>query len=154
MTIDLENLKKLALAATPGPWKNDSGNGEVESEHLEHSRSAVCVRYDFMSRIDHYKRFDLKYDPKSTPQTDDDMDYIAACDPQTVLALVERIEYLKSEFDFYHKACSDQDDRLERYKAALEFIAGGCKIQPQNGPEYISDPLSAARKALEEKCTD
>lgn len=40
----LEYLRSLYDNATPGPWKNDSGNGQVESEDKTYYRAVVCDR--------------------------------------------------------------------------------------------------------------
>lgn len=42
MTYTLEQLKELCEKATPGPWKYDYGNWQVESEHKEFYRNVVA----------------------------------------------------------------------------------------------------------------
>ena len=73
MTIDLENLRRLAQAATPGPWFSTNGtvwyvttggNGEPEQDKLADSN-------------------------------EDDAAFIAAANPETMLELLDEIERLR-----------------------------------------------------------
>lgn len=94
-------LRALALAATPGPWRT-SGDRQVYE--------AICgftvagVRRDY------------------------DAAYIAACDPQTILALLDRLDRLEA----MHPYGSQQEvgaavavlDERARIRAAVEGLPG------------------------------
>lgn len=43
MTV-IDTLSKLLAEATPGPWYNDCGNGQVESRDKKYYRAVVCDR--------------------------------------------------------------------------------------------------------------
>ncbi len=43
-------LDKLEKAATPGPWKWDCGNNEIESRHKTHFRTPICIPSDMHDR--------------------------------------------------------------------------------------------------------
>lgn len=78
------------MHATPGPYKYDSGNGDIESVHPDHSRSTLCKRAYISDRVAHYEtRF--VYDLKEIPYPGDDMKLIEA-------ALNEFWERHKDEF--------------------------------------------------------
>lgn len=70
----IAHLKTLAKNATPGPWHSDFVDG-VGYIVIDGPNDEPIV-YDM--DIDH-------------------AEYIAACDPNTILSLIERIEYLENE---------------------------------------------------------
>lgn len=79
MTIDLDELERLAKAATPGPWYAGEKNrwqlhdGRFIRTSHDHSGTAMVV------------------------SGGGDADFIAAANPETVLALVERVRALEKE---------------------------------------------------------
>lgn len=81
MTLKIDRLLSIKARlsnATPGPWRYDSGNGEVESSHPGHYRIAVCHRDDLLERKEHCENMMLGYNPPYFPVTpDDDMEFIA-----------------------------------------------------------------------------
>jgi hypothetical protein len=72
--LDLTKLKMLCEKATPGPWKRDdvyrNGKWSIVCPHESHSSWRVLLT------------FNANFDPQA------DNDFIAATDPQTVLALI------------------------------------------------------------------
>ncbi len=76
--VDLAALRHLASEATPGPWKQEpqTAAGRVWVK----TRSGDCEPL-----------FNIRSD-KGYEQRANDAGFIAACDPQTVLALVEAVE--------------------------------------------------------------
>lgn len=92
--IDLEELKKLALAATPGPWWIDShGHAMVSHSEGEHSlalifqaddRMGPAVRHESTGNLSHWRN-------------DVDATYIAAANPAAILELIERLERAEHE---------------------------------------------------------
>ena len=78
---ELEKLKELAKAATPGSWNYDSGNCEVET--LKERRHVAIVSNDNITQHeDHLRPVDWECDGY----------YIAAANPATVLRLIEALE--------------------------------------------------------------
>jgi hypothetical protein len=87
----LDELKALANAATPGPWKADFGNWQIESENQDTYRDGVCTfTFDDRDRCDGSTN---PVDPAS------DADFIAASRtamPQLVEALRVAEGHIKS----------------------------------------------------------
>mgnify|MGYP001576939573 CR=1 FL=1 len=76
MVIDHKTLRRLAKAATPGPW-HSPGLGELHaSDHLEIISGA---------------RYPDEVGKMFTNLSGKDADYIAALDPQTILALLDEL---------------------------------------------------------------
>lgn len=76
----LQELRRIAEAATPGPWDTTRYNGGL--------------RFDGPLRV--YAGTDPEYgEPRPIPASDADNRYIAAFDPQTVLAMLDEIERLQ-----------------------------------------------------------
>ena len=69
---DLDRLERLAKYATPGPWKVELPDCSIEI----HSEDGDIVI--------------------GATSFEDDMEFIAACDPTTVLALLRRIRELEN----------------------------------------------------------
>ena len=81
---DLQELKRLALAATPGPWQSAyAGCG---------TKAGFKVTEYFVRRPgDDFAIAADIVDPDMEPSSAN-ADYIAASDPQTILALIDRVE--------------------------------------------------------------
>lgn len=77
---ELHTLKALAEAATPGPWEagNDIGEGEVYG-------------------VDGYAVVGAAAQAWTRREVDANARFIAAANPQTVLALVAEVERLREE---------------------------------------------------------
>lgn len=88
----IAELRKLASAATPGPYKEDLGNGTVESTHPDHYRAEVVGRADIGERASWYRQAGHG---ETWVLPDCDIEFVAACDPQTILRLCGAIEALK-----------------------------------------------------------
>src|SRR6185312_7900612 len=83
---DLTALRKTAEAATPGPWTEFHENGtpgELEAFNCPPATGAMLVDYAPME------------------QRMKDVNFIAAFDPPTVLALLDRVEAADDALDFY-----------------------------------------------------
>lgn len=84
-SIDIEELKRLAEAATPGPWnKHYEGGGDHVVMRGE-CEVAVCSGPSPFSDTDDYEN------------TAENAAYIAAVNPQAILALIEEIEDLRRQ---------------------------------------------------------
>ena len=106
MTIDINKLRQLAQAATPGPWvaKNVSGAGlEIHMSHPVYpdkewpafgTDSAFCkkglVSYETWTQFPHEVR---------DVQQSKNAEYIAAANPATISELLDRLEAAEKERD-------------------------------------------------------
>lgn len=94
-----KEMKEVIVQATPGPYKYDCGNGDIESEHDDHWRCSVIDRPDLTDRHNHYESFNLKIKPPESPKhPDSDMEYAALAMnqlPIMILALEQIYEVLK-----------------------------------------------------------
>lgn len=93
MTIDLDELERLAKAATPGPWEASSDEpGDVV---------IWGPREEWLANIGNWARQHEEIDPDRAARQyvelrdAADAAFIAAANPQTVLALVERLRLLE-----------------------------------------------------------
>ena len=77
MTIDTKHLRVLAEAATPGPWMRLFGERTVYDRMEDGCRGIAIVRSD--------------YSPPTQKEAAN-IDYIAACSPDVVLALLDALE--------------------------------------------------------------
>ena len=77
MTIDTKHLRTLAEAATPGPWMRLFGERTVYDRMEDGCRGIAIVRSD--------------YSPPTQKEAAN-IDYIAACSPDVVLALLDALE--------------------------------------------------------------
>lgn len=79
MTVDIEKLKALALAATPGPWMRLFGERTVYDKMEDGCRGNAIVRADLAYGM----------------QDGNNLDYIAAANPAAVLELIAEVERLR-----------------------------------------------------------
>lgn len=77
MTIDTKHLRVLAEAATPGPWMRLFGERTVYDRMEDGCRGIPIVRSDCSP---------------PTQKEAANIDYIAACSPDVVLALLDALE--------------------------------------------------------------
>ena len=75
--IDTKHLRTLAEAATPGPWMRLFGERTVYDRMEDGCRGIAIVRSD--------------YSPPTQKEAAN-IDYIAACSPDVVLALLDALE--------------------------------------------------------------
>jgi hypothetical protein len=109
----LEELLKLSDAATPGPWKLDEGNWNVESRHDSVFRAEICgIGWNNRKLVNEEKANPVH--PYS------DGEFIAAS-RSAVPALVKALQIALEALD----ACGfdgDPDKRLELVNATLKQI--------------------------------
>ena len=96
---DLEELKRLAEAAMPGPWT--AGSGKSESPYVFGPRGSAVAEY----------------------LIEEDAFYIAAIDPQTVLALVEAVEEARGLVRFLMGLTGVKKDLDHVRQECLDFLA-------------------------------
>lgn len=118
MTVDLEHLKALALAATPGPWTyspmTETEDPEIGAANGSRVAALVCA-----------------------DMTKQNSAFIAAANPAVVLELVARIRALEAELDEDHD--DDLDDISPRATPVIRYRIGAPAIQPQ--VDLIRHPL-------------
>lgn len=102
-----KRLKCLAIAATPGPWTRCEGHYSSfeEIKGLSFNLS-VCVAATNIS--------DEMYRARMA-----DLDYIAAVDPTTVLALLARIEEFKTQEHHTLNVCGGVIEDLMRVSVSI-----------------------------------
>lgn len=88
MTIDLEKLKALAEKATPGPWFVLRNELDDPDNVLVHGISSDGLHDDI-----------ARTDSGAYPPREDDAQYIAAANPQTILAMCEELEAARAMRD-------------------------------------------------------
>jgi hypothetical protein len=81
--MDIDKLKALALAATPGPWMRLFGERTLYDRMEDGCRGNAIVRAD------------LAY----SKQDADNLDFIAAANPATVLELIAEVEKLRAAIE-------------------------------------------------------
>lgn len=91
--IDLDALKQLAETATPGPW-------EVLNQKTKFFIDSPKTKGTPNGRIADVQWFTYESAGPLKEESKANAHYIAACDPQTILALIEdaaRYRYLRDE---------------------------------------------------------
>lgn len=105
---DYAELRKLAEAATPGPYEVRPQKGYTEDDIVTlhddfqgpHFSSHICT----VSHAAGHKVQKFVHDSA----------FIAKCDPQTILSLLDEIERLRKERDTEAENCRLMQDRLQR----------------------------------------
>lgn len=105
-----ERLRKLAEATPPGPWERRGWNidGPAPAHPQHHGRTVFVVK-------------------PGPVTTDDEMTslshYVAACDPETVLALLDEIDALEQRcrnYDLVERASKPREDS---FRAMIDRLA-------------------------------
>ena len=145
----LSELRKIAEAATPGPWewREREHNERIRKRERAGRRSrrqfVYCLQGPPLSGVasEHRDEFDyhnvmsLRWDQvKATTltgvaPTPADADFIAAFDPTTVLALLDEIDHLRKQRDTLISGISNIADnvlalldRIEELEAVLRLV--------------------------------
>jgi hypothetical protein len=107
MTLDLDKLAALAKAATPGPWEWLRSNMSWGGQPCVLDANGALIRFN-ASRTD----------------AQANAAFVAACDPTTVLALIESQRKLKRDFI---SACDElrhaREQLIEYEQLAMERSA-------------------------------
>lgn len=101
--IDLDELRRRAEAATPGPW--------------EHALSVDRSRRLVLAYSGSFDEVRVAVVPDRS-----DAAYIAATDPETVLALIERAVMLRESLDFFEAEAKEQKARAESAERRIERV--------------------------------
>ena len=139
--ININELRQLAQAATPGPWvaKNVSGAGlEIHMSHPVYpdkewpafgTDSAFCkkglVSYETWTQFPHEVR---------DVQQSKNAEYIAAANPATISALLDRLEAAEKERD----ALRAKIEAMERQKPIAWLYDDGRFVWRKTAPHEIN----------------
>lgn len=139
---ELEKLKELAKAASPGVWDYDDGNCEVETLEERRHIALVCNDND-TQYVEHLRPVDWECDGY----------YIAAANPATVLRLIEALEVAteaikeieaKKDKTRLHECCVN-NTCMEVYKGSHKVA--NCAFQYGVNQGYL-DSADLAQEAL------
>lgn len=97
--MNIEELKRLAEAATPGPWEYQQLGQSIYAESVGGCR---LEKSKFML-ADIRGWGHLQYIPDGAAKQDANGAYIAATSPDVVLSLISQIERLKAEAELFAK---------------------------------------------------
>jgi hypothetical protein len=102
-SIDLQRLKKLAIAAVPGPWKSadkDEHNIGIFAPWSDKVKPASTSGWGDCRGIHICETSHQKNNPcVSKDQANANMEFIAAADPETLIGLIDEIETMKVVLD-------------------------------------------------------
>jgi hypothetical protein len=122
----MSDLRKLAEAATPGPWFHGKGDRHYSEDETflmicEDARREVPIIFVYAGDLDEGE-IDKQFATRA--------DFIAACDPQTILALLDDLDLAKTQralddirIEKAHAAVQRAESERDRYRAALDEIA-------------------------------
>jgi hypothetical protein len=139
MTVDIEKLKELALAASPGPWKGDRYDGTVKYTVLDANDDPV-IRGD---------NGNSDSGPFGIDKEEDEA-YLLGCHPAAVLELIAEVERVRADAA-----------RYQHIRKAQWFKAGFAKTEANASAfhycgallDQLVDAAIEARKAgKEEAC--
>lgn len=91
--IDIKELRQLAQAATPGPWKlYDDGSdtqhiGDVSKTNAGWQYETVCNMYEDVS-----DNYDTDNDYKLFENSNNNAAFIVAANPVAIIELIDRLE--------------------------------------------------------------
>lgn len=152
--MDIEGLKKLAEAATPGPWVVYDADGSIGT--IEDSAGAALAQAQMRGSLRNPNNIERKANTA----------FIAAANPQTVLALIAEVEHWKANHAdmVARKALLEQRpdlpvDRLSAYREMerLQRELENERIERQtfqHGHRIASDNCVRLERELEEARKD
>lgn len=119
MTIDIQELKKMAQKATQGKWEWWTSNSKLRltgGTARDRKDGNVLDAYDFTISC-----------------SLENQRFIESCNPEKVLALIERIENLETTVKFFETLTRDQQDKLEELEGYVDHL----KINMKNREDEI-----------------
>ena len=141
--LDLEELKRLAEAATPGPWTCQEGSTSYP-ECDDKDFWAAVLSPNGRDVITLYERYGAKNDDRK--DYDFDAAFIAAANPATVLSLINQIEGMRAALEPFAREADTWSDQGLESEIPL-FVAqseGGSVFEAQ----FSLADLLRARQAL------
>jgi hypothetical protein len=107
--VELTELKRLAEAATAGPWATRPGDGALDGRSKFETKQHVLVYAEDDCDTHPIADASCNHTCRMPEEQEDNAAFIAAANPATVLDLIAQIEHLTAE--------------REKDRAALERIA-------------------------------
>ncbi len=123
MTPDVARLRELAEKATPGPWYHCQPFMVVPKQRTVHG-TVPAQRVDFVSTkpAPVHERTIIPMPPEDGPGVrSDDMAFIAAANPATILALLDERDRLRKALRFCRAVVSGYERASEQH---LKIIDG------------------------------
>lgn len=111
--MNIEELKRLAEAATPGPWNTSPGGCGIigpDKQWLGGMNDWVC-----------------EYSEEMT-QSENNAAFIAAANPSAVLELIDYVEYLRGKNREHFDACTGCDEELKRVSKQRDELLSALKV--------------------------
>src|SRR6185437_2057895 len=137
MKRDVAELKRLAEEATPGPWTQWVEHGDVWSGVPERNSpgnmggGSLGIRVCDCDADD----YDGENDEEAEAQAKATAAYIAAANPQTILALIERLETLEEAVKGAHVIAEQVGDVLRANKGIVRLTLEQAKSLELAGTE-------------------
>lgn len=122
-SMNIEELKRLAEAATPGPWVA-AINTNMDNK-VSHSFGDIC----------------------QTGKDIGDAIFIAAANPAAVLELIDYVEYLRGKNREHFDACTGCDEELKRVSKQRDELLAALK----DARELVEDWGAYAPAYMQEK---
>lgn len=126
---DLEHLERVALAATAGPWDVWAERTETKEEAIAELTAQVNLTVDFCGAV--YLLNANGKCPATTgcgPTSAANAAFIAAANPQTVLALLDEIDALRKERDEALSRAAPSGSDMVPWQAPEEATRDGTPI--------------------------
>ena len=123
MTIDINKLRRLAQAATPGPWYATGKLTRYVEARIDGGliqEVAACGP--------------TKADGGYGPQQEANASLIAAANPATISELLDRLEAAEKECDALRAAVRHEADCVEACKAEVETLRAKIEAMEQQEP--------------------
>ncbi|MFU3693217.1 ead/Ea22-like family protein [Pseudomonas aeruginosa] len=149
---DHAELRRLAKAATPGPWVTDAQkNGAIFNIESESGDMCIAMSQENPAPT----RLEINEQRRANAE------WIAAANPKTILALLDEIDRLRSRLEIDERtphdgiACRDEtikvlDEKCDRLKAENEVLRGALKqfaemLKSINVPIDLDEILKGAK---------
>jgi len=113
--IDWKELRRIALAATPGQWVYDLVNGEIEAEK---GRRGICAFHGLTEFLDDNTERKIY-----SFEQDDNANHICAFSPLQALALLDELERCRAALSTAQLVIRSRYAAERELRATLELIA-------------------------------
>jgi len=113
----LQSLRSLAMFATSGPWMANHYYECVATHSATVPLTAICYR-------------------GKGPNWVADIDFIAACDPQTIMSILDRLDALEKVAEAGRMICSEYPEDRDGmdYRGPLPFGVKSMRLALQSLP--------------------
>jgi hypothetical protein len=132
----IDKMKALALAATPGPWQWWSSNSVKRVTGADGRDGVVLHAYSFRDGAD------IACSPS-------DQAFIAAANPAAVLELIAEVERLRVEAERYRWLRDKSEPGICTFYLSVGQAFKGVKFAPETVDEAIDAAIASLPTALE-----